>query len=217
MGLPGHAPELRRPHAGGVDDMVGADRAVVRDDLPGAVPGPAQIAHPHAPMNRRPRHPRGLGQGLGHARRVDIPVVGRVPGGQQAVRRDVGVQLLDPVGLDDLEFEAEMARQRLAAEVFGEARLRLGEPQAAGDVKARGLAGHLLEPLVEADRVRVQADEGGAAAEMGDEGGGAPGGAGTQLALLQENRIGAAALGELEQHVGARHAAADDDDASLLR
>ena len=100
--------------------------------------------------------------------------------------------------------------------------LRVGEPQeihalrgvghhdAAGQMQAAGLAGKLLDLLVELDRVGLQFRDVGVAVQRMETAGGVPGRARCQLRPLDQKHVGPAGSGEVKQNGAADNAAADD-------
>ena len=83
--------------------------------------------------------------------------------------------------------------------------------QPAVRMQAAGLAGERLDLAIQIDGVFLQARDVGLAIEGVHAAGGVPGRAGGQFALLEQQHVGPADLGEVIEHAGADHAAADDD------
>src|SRR5215472_14707176 len=72
------------------------------------------------------------------------------------------------------------------------------------------LAGHALDLPIEVDGVLLQTRDVGLAIEGVHAAGGVPGRPGGELALLDEQHVGPADLGEMVEHACAHHAATDD-------
>ena len=92
--------------------------------------------------------PGPFGERLGHARGIDVAVLGVPHGAEHAARLDEGVKLLDLARPDELVGEAEIAGLALMVAPLVHARCLGRKPQTAGLVEARGLAGLGLEALV---------------------------------------------------------------------
>ncbi len=83
--------------------------------------------------------------------------------------------------------------------------------QSAVGMQAAGLARERLDLPVQVDGVLLQARDVRLAVEGVHAAGGVPGGAGGQLALLQQQHVGPADLGQVIEHARPDHAAADHD------
>ncbi len=92
-----------------------------------------------------------------------------------------------------------------------------GEAEAAVHLPAGGEAGLGLQPVVEGDGVAEELGDVGVGAELADEAGGVPGGAGGELVPLQQDDVGEAHQAEVVGRGAADDAAADDDDLGRCR
>ena len=124
---------------------------------------------------------------------------------------------LDLGGRDQLHLHAEAAGGGGEALEFGPAVLGGREAEAAGHLPAGGEAGLGFEGLVELDGALQHLGDRGRGAQLADETGGMPGGAGGELALLEQNDVGLVVLGEMIGGRAADDAAADDDDLRVSR
>ena len=87
----------------------------------------------------------------------------------------------------------------------------VGEHHAAGQVQRAGLAGNLLQLLVELHRIGLQLGDVGIAIQRVEAAGRMPGRAGGQLRALDQHDVGPAGLGQMVEHRAADDAAADDN------
>ena len=98
-------------------------------------------------------------------------------------------QLLRLVDRDQLEVHAEVAAARLRHLQPVEPLGRAGQHDAAGEMHAAGLAGDLLDLLVELDGVLLQLGDVGVAVDGVHAAGGMPGRAGGQFRALDQHDI----------------------------
>ena len=110
---------------------------------------------------------------------------------------------------DDLELHLEIAAARLRHLQPIEPLARAGEHHPAGDVHAAGLAGDLLDFLVELDGVLLQLRDVRIAVDRVHAAGRVPGRARRQLRALHQQHVFPARLGQVIEDAGADDAAAD--------
>jgi hypothetical protein len=213
---PGHQPDLLGPESGGVDNMLGDDRALLGHHVPAALGPRVQLDHPVAQDDVGAAFLGGPGIGVGGAVGIEVSLIRVVEAADHV--RQVGdrVEVADLVrcqqsgllhahGLED----RPGGFQPLPA-----LRLR-GDADPAGHVHADGLAALRLDLLVELDRVGLQGGDVRIRVQRVEAGGRVPGGAGGQLGALDQRDVGPAELGEVVEHAGTDHAAADDHRAIL--
>ena len=204
-----HAPDLARPQAAGVDDVLGVHVALVGDHVPAAVAAllavdDARLAHDlgAADLGR-------LRVGVRDAVRVDVALDRVVHRADEVLLLEQREQLLGLGDRDQLEVHAEVAAARLGHLQPVEALGRAGEHDAAGDVHAAGLAGDLLDLLVELDRVLLQLRDVRVAVDRVHAARRVPGRARGQLGALDQHHVLPARLGQVVEHARAHHATAD--------
>ncbi len=198
-----------------IDDL-GQEVAPIGDDPPLAAGGPLDAGHPRVPVDPRAPVTRALDEGLGHARRVDVPVL-RVPDRpQQAARLDERMQAPDLLGPDHLEREPDRPRLAPVAAVLVHPVRHGGEPEAPGPVEPDGLPGLRLESLVELRAGQVDPREVQARVEVRRVARRVPCRARGQLTPLDQDRIRPPGAREVVEDAGAEDAAADDDDPGRL-
>ena len=112
---------------------------------------------------------------------------------------------------DHLGLHAEIARARADQLQAVEFALRGRQHQAAIRMQPAGLAGQRLDLAIEVDRVLLQPRDVRLAVERVHAAGRVPGRARGQLALLEQQHVGPADLGEVIEHAGTDDAATDDD------
>ena len=201
--------DLRRVHAGGVDDDVALDAALVRLDRDDAAVARLDAGHGRPHLDLRAEPPRRVGERERQLARVEIAVVGDVGGREHAVGAHRREQRLRLLRRDDLHRQPERLRpRRLAADLL-EPRLRRREPQAAELAPAGVVPRQLLQLGVEPDRVLHHPRQRQRRAQLADEPGRVPRRAVRQLVLLEEERIRPALLREVVEDGAADHAAAD--------
>ena len=166
--------DLPRPLAGRVHHDVGADLAL------GGLDHPAVGLVPHAGDGRAAHDPRAaaggpLGERVRDARGVHVTVRRQIRTRQHAVERDQREQLVRPLGSDDLERYADLLRDPADVVELVDPVLVLGQPDGATAMEADGLAGLLLERLVEVEAALQQPHDVRVADELGAESRGVPG------------------------------------------
>ena len=172
---PDHPPDLARPEAAGVDDVLGLDGAVLGDDVPGAVGLLGQLDDAVAEHDRRAERLRRLGVGVGGAGRVEV-ALDRVPERADEVarvhQREHRRRL---AGGDDLGLHAEAAPLGVGEPQEVHALGRAGHHHAAGQVQPARLAGELLELAVEPDGIGLELRDVRVAVQRVEAAGGVPG------------------------------------------
>ena len=207
----GHGPELGGVVAGGVDDVVTGDLALVGGDLPAAVRELVDGGDERVAGDLGAELTGADGHGVGGAGGVRPAVVGRPEAEDDVVGGShEGHPLANLVRADEVRFDAEGAEDALDVAVPVGLVLGDGEADCAAAVPTGGHAGLCLEGLVELDAVGVHLGHVEAADEVGHEAGGMPGGARRELALLDEEGVGPAFVGQVVQQAHAHGAAADD-------
>ena len=206
---PDHAADLARPQAARVDDVLGVDRALLGDDVPGAVGALPRVDDAVLAHDLGARDLRGLGVGVGHAVRIDVALDRVVDRADEVLLVQQRIQLLRLGRRDQLQIHAEVAAARHGHAQPVHALGRAGQHQAAGDVHAARLAGDRLDLLVELDRVLLQLGDVGVAVDRVHAAGGVPGRAGRQLRPLDQHDVLPARLGQVIEHARAHDAAAD--------
>ncbi len=215
---PGQGTDRLGPLAGAVDDHLALDVAVVGVHPPhpaatrrGRVGHHVEPGDPHPFPHRDTELPGALGQRLG-----DVGGVGRAVAGQPDRPGEVlGAQQRVPL-------PRLLGREQLALQVVG-GRGRSGAPQRrhpvvgarddeAADLPVAGAqAGLGLEPLVEVGGVLHEPGAALAGAQQTDQAGGVPGGAARQGALLEQQHVGLAQVGQVVGRRGTDDAAPDHD------
>ena len=200
---------FRRVHAGGVDDDVAFDAALVRfhrDDLAVAR---LDARHRRAHLELRAEPARRVRERERQLARVEIAVVGDERRRNDAVGAHRREELLRLLRRHDLHRQAERLRpRRLAAKLFVP-RLRRRETQSAELVPPGIVAGELFELGVEPDRVLHHPRQRERRAQLADKAGAVPGRAVGQLVLLEEERVRPALLREVVEDGAADDAAPD--------
>ena len=210
-----HAPDLGRVHAAGVDHDVGADRALVGDDLVHPAVLEHDLDHLRPLLDVGAAQPRAVGQRERQLAGIEVAVLRDVGGGQHAVGAHRREQLLRLPGRHDLDRQAEALRPpRLALDLLVPG-LRRCQPQAAQLVPAGILAGLLGQLGVEADRVLHHLGQADGRAQLADQAGRVPRRAVGQPVLLDQDDVRPAQLGEVVEDAAAADAASDDNSSGL--
>ena len=215
--MPDHPTDLSSPQSAGVDDMLGMDDVAALDaDVPGAVEPLVQRDDGCVLVHLRARELSALHVGARDPGRVDVTLDRVVQGPDEVLR----IEQREDVGRfarrDEVEVHPEVAAAGLGHSQEVHADLGVGEHEAARQVDRAVLPRDALDLLVQLDRVLLEARDVRVAVERVHPAGRVPGRAGRQLAPLEQDDVGPAGLGEVVQHAGADHAAADDDDLGLL-
>ena len=206
-----HAADLARPQAAAVDDMLGLDRALFGDDVPGAVGLLRQFDDAVAQHDLGAEFLGRLGVGDGGAGGIEM-AFDRIPHGAD----EIGLvhQREHRLGFgrrDQLGVHAEIAALGVGQPQEIHALGRIGHHHAAGQMQRAGLAGDLLDLLVELHRIGLQLGDVGVAVQRVEAAGRMPGRAGGQLRALDQHDVGPAGLGQMVEHRAADDAAADDN------
>ena len=209
------AADLAGPQSAGVHDVLGMDAALLGDDVPAAVGALYRIGDAALLNHLGAVGARRLGIGVGGAGRIEMALE-RVPHGADELRLveegEVRLRLLEG---DELGGDAEIA-------VAGMRHLQPVEPVAGGyehdaarQVHARRLAGHLLDLAIEIDRVFLELRDVGVAVERVKAAGGVPRGPRGQHVPLDEKDVADAALRQVVEDRTSDDAAADDNDPGM--
>ena len=214
-GHPGHRADLLGPLAGAVDHHLGLDVAVVGADScygfscavgkqDAGDPGP--LAHRDAFIAGAP------GQRGGQVGRVGAAVAGQPDRPGEVVDPHDRVELAGPLRADQLALQLVGLGGGGRPPELGHAVGGPGDGDAAAAAEAGAQAGLRLEPGVQLGGVLDQPGAALRGAQLADQAGRVPGGAAGQLALLEQQHVGPAQLGQVVGHAGADHAPADDHD-----
>jgi hypothetical protein len=208
----GHLADLPRIAAGRVDHVLAQHVALVGEHLPLAAGAPLDVHDPGAAHDGRAHVARALGQGVAAPGRIDVPVVVGPGPGQDPLGGHERIDLIDFFRIDDLHLETDqLGHAGDVMEPF-DLLMRAREADAAAAVPADVLAGQLLQLGIQAHAVIMDLGH----VVVGDEvralPGRVPGGAGGQLALLDQQTVGPAFLRQVVEQAGAHHPAADDHD-----
>ena len=216
-----HPADRMAPHAGAVHHVVAGDCAGLAAALPGdAGDPPAGAGDPgdlHLFRHHRAALPGPLGEGLGDIPRIALPVQRQIDAADHAVDVEMGIFRLHLGGRDRRDLDPEGARHRgLAQDLFVAFR---GERHGdrAHPLEASGDAGLGFERAVELLAVFREPRHVLGRAQLGDQPGGMPGGAGGEPLAFEQDDVGPSELGEVIGHRAADDAAADDDHPCLLR
>ena len=212
---PDHAPDFTRPEAGGIDDMLGANLALVGDHPPGAVLKLDEILDLGVQLDLGAVLLRRPGIGMGGAVGIEMALMRIENRADELVGIEQRHHLMRLAGGD---------QHRLAAGIFalGEQRFHPVEAlaggrqhQARGHVQADILAGIVLDLLVEVDGVFLQLGDVRIAVDGVHAAGGMPGRAGGQFGALQQHDIGPAEFRQMIENGTADDATTDDDDLGM--
>jgi hypothetical protein len=213
---PHHAPDLARPQAAGVHDMLGVHVALLGDDVPGAVAARLQIRDSGVPHDLGATKLRGFGIGLRHAIGIDVPLDRIEQRADEVLLVHQRKQSRRLIHRDDLELHAEVAAARLRHLQPVHALAGAGQHDAPGHVHTAGLFGDALDLLVEIDGVLLQLGDVRVAVDGVHAAGGVPGRAAGELAALDQQHVLPAGLGEMVEDARPHHAAADDHHPCLV-
>ena len=198
------APELGGEHPAGVDDDLGLDRAPRRLHAARAAVVDVDALDPRVGEDPRAARPRPLGQGVGQARGVEVPVGRQVRGGAHAVGGHEREALAGLLGAEALERKPERPRPGdLAVELL----LALG---GAGEAQAAALHPAAVEAAVERDAVHHHPGERHGGAQLADQAGRVERRAARELVAVEHDDVALAAPGQVERDRRPAHAAPDD-------
>ena len=211
--------EFARPHAGAVDDDVGLDRALLAALLPGDAGNAAVLAvdlrHLHALDNLGAALPRAFGKRHGDVGGIALAVERQVDGADHVRNIQMRIHLLDFARRNLTNVDIEGARQRCLPVDLVLALLGQRHGDRAHLAHAGGDVGLGFQLHIEVGRVFRQPRHVLRAAQLADQAGRVPGGAGGELLALQQHDVGPAELGQMIGDRAAGNAAADDDGAGL--
>ena len=212
---PGHAADLARPQPAGIDDMLGDERALVGDDVPGAVGPRLRLDDPGVPIDLGALDARRLGIGVGDAGWVDVAFERVVERADEVALVHEREHLRRLVDRDHLHVEAEVPRPRHhhLEEIVPLG--RAGEHQPGRDVDAAGLAGDRLDLLVKVDGVGLELGDVRIAVDRVHAAGRVPGRARGQLRALDQHHVAPAGLRQMIKDARADDAPSDDHDAGM--
>ena len=206
----GHCTHFPRPQTTRIHDVFRVDRALVRDDVPGAVGALVGLAHHALRFDRGPTHASRFCIGVGGPRRVEMPIQRVIQPADDAIdicdRRD----LLDLLGTDDFGIKPHEA----VFGPFGQHHVEpvpiVGQCNATDMVQPAGHAGDLFQLLVKPDRIPLQSGHVGIAVQCVKSAGGMPSGARCKLRALQQHHVRPSQFGEVIQNGASDDASADD-------
>ena len=207
-----HLGHVARPDTRGIDHDLAVDGALVGEHALDAPPVELEAGDQNALDDAHAAGPRALGIGHGEARGLDRAVVGHEHRAHDAVERDQREFLLRLLGAERVQVEVEAARRRRHALELAPALLGGGKAQAADGLPFRRLARLGFQPSVELGAVLHQLGEVALAAQLAHEAGGVPGRAVREAALLQNDDVALAELGEMIGDGAADGATANNDD-----
>ena len=237
---PDHGSELGGVVTGRIDDMLAHDPVAVvgalagvianalpgalavhtaggGDDLPAAVGQPVHVGDHRVAPDLAAAVASPPGHGVGAARRVGPTVVGGVePELYVAEVLQKGMALTDLRQANEMRLDSDLGQHGVHVAVPVDLVVGAGQPDGSAAVPAgrqprlglqAGVQGHRL--LMDLRQVQV-------ADEVGDQPGGVPRRPRRQLALLQQDGVGPALIGQVVQQAHPHGPAADDDAARLL-
>ena len=225
-----HGAELGGVMAGRVDDVLAHDAVAVvgvgaarpcaaggHDDLPASVGQLAHVGDQAVAPDLAAQVAGPPGHGVGAARRVGPAVVrGVEPELHVAEVLQQRMALADLVGADQVRLDADLGEHGVHVAVPVHFVVGAGQPDGAAAVPAGRQPGLLLKAGVQRHRLLVDLGHVQVADEVGDQPGRVPGRAGGQLALLQQDGVGPALVGQVVQQAHPHGAAADDHAPRLL-
>jgi hypothetical protein len=144
------------PLPAAVDDDVGLDRAAIRSYAGDGARANVDADHAGPFEHQAPAQADALGQGLRHVGRVRGAIARQPDGAQQVRRVEDGVELLGPVGADELALQVEGLGGRDRTPELHHALRRTGDRHAPTTLVSGPEAGLGLEPAVELGRVLHQ-------------------------------------------------------------
>ncbi len=203
------ATDFARPQATRIDDMLGVNRPLLGDHVPGAVstlPGvdDAVLAHDLGACELR-----GLGVRVRHAVRIDVAFDRIVDRAEKVLLVEQRIQLLRFRRRYQLQVHAEIAAARHGHAQPVDPLGRAGQHQAAGDVHAARNAGNRFDLLVQLDRVLLQLGDVRIAVDGVHAARRVPGRTGREFRALEQQHVLPARFREVIQHARAHDAATD--------
>ena len=217
----GHAADLVAPHPGAVDDHVTGDMAAVAAiirrpvDAGHAAAFAGNAGHLDTLLDERAVLPGALGQRQRDIGRIALTVGGKPDAAGDPVEVEMRIFLLDLCRAELIAGHAEGTGHGGVAGEFLQPLTGQGDRDRTDLPQAGGDAGFGLKPLVELGRIAGELGHVRTGAELTDETGGVPGGAGGELLAFKQDHVFPAELGQMVGDGAADDAAADDDDAGL--
>ena len=206
-----HAADLARPEAPAVDDVLGVDRALVGDDLPGAACAALERGDARLQVDLGAADAGGLRVGVRRAGGVEVAVGGIEHRADEVTLLDERQELLGLLRCEELRLESEVTRPAVRHLQPLHALGRIGQQESPRAVQAAGLPRDPLELVVEPDGVALELRDVRIAIQGVKTPGGVPRGAGRQLVALDEHDVLPAGFREVVEHAAADHPAADHD------
>src|SRR5579862_4279044 len=208
---PHHTTDFAGPEPACVHDVLGVHVARFRDHVPGAIAARFEVDDARLTHDLGAPDLRGLGVRLRHAVRIDVSLDGIEQRADEVALVHEGEEPCRLIDRDDLEVHAEIAAACLRHPQPVETVAGAREHETTRDVHSARLAGDLLELLVEVDGVLLQLGDVRVAVDRVHAAGGVPGRAAGELAALDQQHVLPAGLGQVIEHAGADHTAADHD------
>ena len=212
---PGERAHLLGPLPGAVHHDLRRDVAGVRPHPGDPARGDGDAEHAGALEDPRAALPRAAGQRRGEVDRVGLAVAGQPDRAHQVVGPHDRVAVRRLRRGEQLALQAERRRGRGGAPQLRHPRLRPRHRDPAAPLEPRRQPGFPLQLAVELSRILNEACSTLIRPQLAHQPGGVPGGAAGQLALLEQDQVGPAELGQVVGHAGPDDAAADDDGARL--
>ena len=216
---PGQRADRLGPLAGAVDDDLALDVTVVGAHPADPPPtGRGRVGHdvepgdPHPFPHRHPELAGALRQRLGDVGGVRRAVAGQPDRAGEVVGAQQRVPLPRLLGGEQLALEVVGGGGRGRAPQRRHPVVGAGDDEPAALPVAGAQAGLGLEPLVELGGVLHEAGAALAGPQQPDQPGGVPGGAARQGALLEQQHVGLAEVGQVVGRRRTDDAPADDDD-----
>ena len=206
-----HLAELRAVRPGGVDDMLSNDPTLLGDDFPSTVGELIHVSHPVLAGDLSTELSGSGGHGVDRRARIG-PSVERSVEAELDVRQvfDEWVEATDLIVVDQMCFDPVEIHDVL--DVLEPVSLVVANRQSDGatSMPSRMQAGLRLDSLVQLDGLVVHLGHVQVADEVRNETGCMPRGAGRELVLFNEDRIGPALVGEVVQQANAHGAATNN-------
>ena len=212
---PDHGAGAAGEIAGGRDDMLGDDVALVGADQPFAGGQRLDRRDGGVAVDFGAERAGAPGEGLGEVGGLDVAVVGVLDGAEKAVSLAERPDRLDLVRRQHVDLDADRPRHAGVIHVLVPAVAGAGEADVGDFPEADILAGLGLEPVVECDRVFVDLAHRVGQVEQRQQPRRMPGRARGQLAPLDEHDVRPALLRQVIEGGDADDASADDHRAGV--
>ena len=190
----GHRANLARPHAAGIDDVIGLDRALVSHYASDAAIGLVDVGDLDALDDFRAVIARALGKRLGDVDRIRLSVLRQPDAADRVIDRQAGVTGLDVRRADLVDLDTKGTRHGGGAAKLFHPLVGQGNGDRPVALETGGHTGLFLEPEIQLLRVFRQPRHVLRRAKLRDQPGGVPGGAAGQLLALEKNNVGPAEL-----------------------